>query len=106
MAAGLTDTVLLPTCPADREHIFNQYAIRVARRDSLRARLGAAGIGTEIYYPVPFHLQECFAPLGHHAGDFPRAEAAAAETLALPIYSELTEEQQRLVVDVIRSAMS
>jgi dTDP-4-amino-4,6-dideoxygalactose transaminase len=103
--AGLTNAVVLPTCPADREHIFNQYVIRVPRRDQVRARLEAAGIGTEIYYPVPFHLQECFASLGHHAGDFPRAEAAAAEALALPIFGELTEAQQRLVVDAIGSVL-
>jgi dTDP-4-amino-4,6-dideoxygalactose transaminase len=104
--AGLTDGISLPTCPPDREHIFNQYAIRVPDRDALRARLESAGIGTEIYYPVPFHLQECFASLGHHQGDFPQAERAAAQTLALPIYGELTEAQQRLVVDAIASAAS
>jgi dTDP-4-amino-4,6-dideoxygalactose transaminase len=103
--AGLTDAVVLPTWPADREHIFNQYAIRVRGRDTLRARLEAAGIGTEIYYPVPFHLQECFASLGYQAGAFRRAEAAAAEMLALPIYGELTEAQQRLVVDAIGNAI-
>ena len=104
--AGLTETVRLPSWPADREHIFNQYAIRVPRRDDVRARLEAAGIGTEIYYPVPFHLQDCSASLGYHAGDFPHAEAAAAEMLALPIYSELTEAQQRLVVEAIAAAVT
>jgi dTDP-4-amino-4,6-dideoxygalactose transaminase len=104
--AGLAAIVTLPTWPPDREHIFNQYAIRIPTRDSVRARLDEAGIGTEIYYPVPFHLQECFAPLRYRAGDFPHAEAAAAETLALPIYGELTEEQQRLVVDAIRAAVA
>jgi dTDP-4-amino-4,6-dideoxygalactose transaminase len=104
--AGLTATVRLPTWPADREHIFNQYVIRIPGRDGVRARLEAAGIGTEIYYPVPFHLQECFASLGYHAGDFPRAEAVATETLALPIYSELTEEQQRVVVHGIAAALT
>jgi dTDP-4-amino-4,6-dideoxygalactose transaminase len=104
--AGLTNRVVLPTWPHDREHIFNQYVIRVPRRDEVRARLEAAGIGTEVYYPVPFHLQECFASLGHRAGDFPCAESASAEVLALPIYSELTEAQQRLVVEAIGSAIS
>jgi dTDP-4-amino-4,6-dideoxygalactose transaminase len=104
--AGLTNTVALPAWPADREHIFNQYVIRVQQRDDVRAQLEAAGIGTEIYYPVPFHLQECFASLGYHAGDFPHAEAAAAETLALPIYGELAEEQQRHVVQAIAAALT
>ena len=94
-------TVTLPSRAPDRNHIFNQYVIRVGERDAVRARLEAAGIGNEIYYPVPFHLQECFAPLGYRPGDFPAAEAAAAGTIALPIYGELTEAQQREVVAAI-----
>jgi dTDP-4-amino-4,6-dideoxygalactose transaminase len=99
--AGLLDRVTLPTEPPDRWHIFNQFVVRTADRDGLKAHLDERGIGTEIYYPVPFHLQPCFANLGHRRGDFPRAERAAADSLALPIYGELAAAQQEAVVSAI-----
>lgn len=104
-SAGLTDRIRLPTAPADRRHIFNQYVIRVANRDRVRQFLDERGIGTEIYYPVPFHLQECFAGLRHRRGDFPHAEEAADSVLALPIYAELTGEQQSAVVAALADAL-
>src|SRR5690606_28709700 len=82
-------------------HVYNQYIARATRRDALRAHLQASGIGSAVYYPVPFHLQTCFADLGHQAGDFPHAEAAAAETVALPMGPTLSAEQQVYVPDSI-----
>jgi dTDP-4-amino-4,6-dideoxygalactose transaminase len=93
--------LMLPKTVASR-HIFNQYVIRTPQRDALRKALEAAGVSTEIYYPVPMHLQECFASLGYKAGQLPESERAADETLALPIYPELTDAQARYVVDVTR----
>ena len=100
-AAGLGDRVQLPVEPAGYRHIYNQFVIRVADRDGLRRHLDARGIGTEIYYPVPFHQQPCFANLGYATGAFPVAESAATTSLAIPIYGELTVDQQQTVVDAI-----
>ena len=96
--AGLTEELKLPYSAPDNFHIFNQYIIRVPQRDSLKQFLKERGIATEIYYPVPLHLQECFSYLGGKKGDFPESERAAEETIALPIYPELTSAQQEYIV--------
>jgi dTDP-4-amino-4,6-dideoxygalactose transaminase len=108
--AGLTSTgervesagpIELPQTSAQGFHIFHQYVVRAYRRDELREFLTARKIGTEIYYPIPLHLQPCFIYLGYREGDFPEAERAAKEVLALPMFPELTEDEQHWVVKSI-----
>ena len=102
--AGLGGEVTTPFVRNDARHIFHQYVIRVSAksRNSLMAHLKENGVGVKVYYPVPLHLQECFNYLGYVAEDFPEAERAAHETLALPMYPELTVAAQQYVVDTIR----
>ena len=97
-AAGLAGKLAAPKATVQGRHIFNQYIVRVKNRDALKDHLTARNIGTEIYYPVPLHLQKCFAYLKHATGDFPESESAAADTLALPVYPELTPAQLDHVV--------
>ena len=105
--AGIRDGgVALPVEASSCYHTYHQYVIRTARRDELRAHLESCGVDTAIYYPMPLHLQECFRDLGYAAGAFPRAEAAARETLALPMYAEITEDQQAYVVRCIAEFLS
>ncbi|HEX3104638.1 MAG TPA: DegT/DnrJ/EryC1/StrS family aminotransferase, partial [Terriglobales bacterium] len=99
-ANSTAPVVLLKTLPG-AHHIYHQYVIRVRDRDKLRKFLGERGIGSEIYYPIPLHLQKCFAYLGYAPGDLPEAERAALDVLALPIFPELEEDEQRHVVESI-----
>ena len=100
-ADGLDTAIDLPVEPAGTYHIYNQFVIRIHDRDALRDHLTRAGVGTEIYYPVPFHRQECFAGVPSGTGDFAVADRAAATSLALPIYGELSEDDLRYVVAAI-----
>jgi dTDP-4-amino-4,6-dideoxygalactose transaminase len=98
--------VVLPFEAIGAKHVWHQYVIRSTKRDALREFLTARGIGSEIYYPVPLHLQEALQPLGYKAGDFPEAERAAREVLALPIFPEIREEEQQAVVGSIAEFLS
>jgi dTDP-4-amino-4,6-dideoxygalactose transaminase len=99
-AAGVRQ-VATPVVKKGVRHIFNQYVLRVEKRDGLRKFLTDAGVGTEIYYPVPLHMQKCFDYLGMRPDDCPESSAAASSTLAVPIYPELTEQQQQYVVESV-----
>jgi dTDP-4-amino-4,6-dideoxygalactose transaminase len=107
-ASGLTDKELvkLPDEGAGRYHVYNQFVIRVWDRDRLKSYLAENGVGTEIYYPLPLHLQVCFQDLGYKDGDFPIAERAAREALALPIYPELSAAAQEYIVSLITDFFS
>jgi dTDP-4-amino-4,6-dideoxygalactose transaminase len=98
---GLTEKVNAPTCPTHSTHVYNQFVIRVAQREALRAHLQKNGIPTDVYYPSPLHVQPAFAYLGYAAGAFPVSEKAAQEVLALPVYPELSEQDQDRIVDAI-----
>ena len=104
--AGLADRVRLPVEPAARTHVYHQFVIRVPERDVIRAHLASRGIGTEVYYPVPFHRQPCFTHLGYSGEAFPNADTAAREVLALPIYPELTSDQQQHVIDSLAECVA
>lgn len=97
------DKIVIPTAKSDCKHIYNQYVIRCQNRDALKAYLAEKGIGSAIYYPLSLHQQKCFENLGYHEGSFPVAEKAAKETLALPIFPDLTKEQQQYVADTINA---
>ena len=95
--------VRTPTIDPANESIYNQYTLRVARRDDLQAHLKAHGVGSAVYYPLPLHLQPCFSYLGYRPGSCPVAEQAAHEVLSLPVYPELTAAQRDEVVERVRS---
>ncbi len=101
------DGITTPFRAEGRSHIFHQYTIRIAdgKRDAVRASLTAAGIGSMIYYPVPLHLQECFAYLGYNEGELPESERASRDVLSLPIFPELSEREQETVIDAIKAAV-
>jgi dTDP-4-amino-4,6-dideoxygalactose transaminase len=101
-AAGLLEFIALPTAPsAECQHVFNQFTIRVSRRDELREYLRMKGIPSDIYYPIPLHLQPAFAGLGYRGGEFPVSEAASREVISLPVYPELRDEKQDVIVAAI-----
>jgi dTDP-4-amino-4,6-dideoxygalactose transaminase len=101
-ASNVADGVVLPWVDPRAEHVFHQYVLRAPRRDALREFLSEEGVGSEIYYPLPLHLQESLAFLGYKRGDLPESERAADEVLALPIYPELREDEVEMVVDAVR----
>jgi dTDP-4-amino-4,6-dideoxygalactose transaminase len=104
--AEISGKIVLPAVAAGRRHVFHQYVVRVRNRDRVRARLTERGISTAVFYPVPFHLQECFAGLGYREGDFPEAEKAAKEVLALPMFPQLTDAEVERVAEELIAAVA
>ena len=111
--AGLERYLVLPASDSRCEHVWNQYTIRIPsriagsnHRDAIKAQLAAAGVGSEIYYPVPLHLQQCFKLLGYGPGSLPETEKAAREVLSLPIFPELTAAEQETVVARLSDAIA
>jgi dTDP-4-amino-4,6-dideoxygalactose transaminase len=104
-AAGLVSSgvVRLPTESVSAHHVYNQFVIRARDRDKLRTYLLEQGVGTEVYYPVPLHLQACFKEMGHHPGDYRESERASDEALAIPVYPELGANAQGYVVEKVAS---
>ena len=104
----LLSTIELPTTAADRRHVYNQYTLRVrgGLRDTVMQEMRAAGVGCAVYYPIPLHMQKCFEYLGCQAEEFPESMKASAEVLSLPIFTELTEQQQDRVVDSLADAVA
>ncbi len=100
--ANLLNRVTLPKAGSESTHVYNQYTIRVPKRDELRVYLKDKGIGTEVYYPLPMHMQNCYRDLGYQKGAFPVSERAAEEVLSLPVYAELTEDQLGYIVQCIK----
>jgi dTDP-4-amino-4,6-dideoxygalactose transaminase len=99
--AGLTNRITLPMVESVNHHVYNQYTVRVPKRDELRAHLKGKGIGTEVYYPLPMHLQNCYRNLGYQKGAFPVSERAAEEVLSVPIYAELSDAQLEYIVSCV-----
>ena len=99
--ADLAGRVIVPFAAPGRKHVFHQYVVRVRNRDQVRAKLAEAGIGTAVFYPIPLHLQECFADLGYREGAFPRSEQAAREVLALPMFPQLTDDEVARVAEAV-----
>lgn len=104
--AKLSERITLPKTDKGNVHAYNQFTVRVQRRDDLRTYLKEKGIGSEIYYPIPLHLQSCYRELGYKKGDFPISERAAEEVMSLPIYAELTDDQLAYVVATIKEFYS
>jgi dTDP-4-amino-4,6-dideoxygalactose transaminase len=105
--SGMHNSLGLPIALPGNEHVWNQYTVRVphGQRNAVKQRLADAGVGSEVYYPIPLHLQECFRSLGYRAGSLPETERAAAEVLSLPIFPELTADEQHTVIDRLQEAL-